>query len=194
MAKQSPSSKIIPFIPPEKIDFQERIVDSREEEYRTKRIIENVLVKIRKTPDKTRRLEILKALAGLDKQWIASVFWKALSDPSEGIRDFLIKELTKREPLDLDAASQSLNQTPWFVKAAVLKILAIRKNADALALIQGMVEDANVEVRRQAALALGKIGGEEAKRSLVRLTKDKHPYVRSVAIEILQSLIDFKFT
>ena len=56
------------------------------------------------------------------------------------------------------------------------------------------VEDANVEVRRAAAEALGALGGDEAVRLLVRLRKDANPYVRAAAEEAIGKTSGVRFS
>jgi HEAT repeat protein len=63
----------------------------------------------------------------------------------------------------------------------VLGIIGARRIAGAVPEVVRAAGDANVDVRRAAADALGEIGGEEAVRALVRLRKDPNPHVRAAA-------------
>ena len=56
------------------------------------------------------------------------------------------------------------------------------------------VADANVEVRRAAAEALGEMGGDEALRYLVVLKKDANPYVRAAAEEAIRKTSGVRFS
>jgi HEAT repeat protein len=59
--------------------------------------------------------------------------------------------------------------------------------------IRAVVKESNVDVRRSAAQALGKIGGEESLPLLVGLVKDKNHYVKISAEEALRKVSDLKF-
>jgi HEAT repeat protein len=54
--------------------------------------------------------------------------------------------------------------------------------------------DTNVDVRRSAAEALGKIGGQEAIGMLVKLTKDGNIYVRQAAAGALSKISSVRFS
>jgi len=94
---------------------------------KNKRLADLVLRKIKSTKEKEKKLKIIKSIAGVDGAWVNEVLLEALDDPSEKIRDFIIKELARREDLKLDRMYQKLLHPPWYVKSAVLKILAMKK-------------------------------------------------------------------
>lgn len=153
-----------------------------------------VLRKLRSLPDKDRRLKILKAIARLKAPWVARVLVEALDDPSEKNRDFLVGELTGRESWGLSLLNERLTQPPWYARSAALKILGRRGDAGAVAAIEKVLADANVDVRRTAAETLGEIGGREALAMLVRLAKDKSIYVRQAADNALRKVSDVRFS
>ena len=153
-----------------------------------------VLRKLRSLSDKERRLKILKAIARLKAPWILRVLLDALKDPCETNRDFMIKELSRREIWNLAPFLEKLHQPPWYVKSSVLKVLSLRKESQALAAIAKVMGDPNVEVRRSAAEALGEIGGQEAVGILVKLTKDESAYVRQAAAEALRKTSRVRFS
>jgi len=153
-----------------------------------------VLRKLRSLPDRGRRLKILKAIAKLKAPWILRVLLDALKDPCETNRDFVIKELARREIWNLAPLLEKLHQPPWYVKSSVLKILCLRKEVQALAAIAKVANDPNVDVRRSAADALGEIGGQEAVGILVKLTKDQSAHVRQAAAEGLRKTSRVRFS
>jgi len=168
-------------------DFEER---SKKDNY----ISKSVLRKIESTREKQKKLKILKAIAKLRAPWVPKVLLEALSDPSETICEFIIKELSQRKSLNYNLVYQKMLKSPWFVKSAILRILGLRKEAGAVKHIALLLDDPNVDVRRTTTLALGEIGGKEALALLVRLTKDKNPYVRLSAEEALRNASNLKFT
>jgi hypothetical protein len=147
------------------------------------RIRRSFLSKLAETPDKGRRLAILKACAKVKAYWVEKLFWDALGDPCEEIRDFVVKSLCAKESLDLGSALSRLERPPWYARSSVLRILGRRKMGEAVPLIESTLRDGNVDVRRAAATALGEIGGKESLRLLLRLKKDPSPYVRMAAEE-----------
>jgi len=153
-----------------------------------------VLRKLRSLPDKDRRIKILKAVARLKAPWVAKVLVEALDDPTERNRDFLINELAGREAWNPSSLYEKLTQPPWYARSAALKILGLRPDAGALQAIQKTLTDANVDVRRSAAHALGEIGGQDAVGMLVKLTKDGNIYVRQAAAGALRKISSVRFS
>ncbi len=156
-------------------------------------IIKSILGKIQSTPDKQRRLRTLKAIAKLQASWVPKVLLEAFTDPSEDVRDQIAAMLGKREPLDLSLIYPKLVKSPWFVKSTALKVLAWKKNPDSVREIERILGDTNVDVRRNATLALGEIGGKDALRLLVLLSKDRSSYVRTAAEAALRNASRVKF-
>jgi hypothetical protein len=170
------------------------VKEFEEKEKKNGYYVDAVLRKLRSLPDKERRLKILKAIARLKAPWILRVLLDALKDPCEANRDFLIKELSRREIWNLAPFLEKLHQPPWYVKSSVLKVLSLRKEPKALAAIEKVLSDPNVEVRRSAAEALGEIGGQEALAILVKLTKDESAYVRQAAAEAVRRTSRVRFS
>ncbi|MFQ5722518.1 MAG: HEAT repeat domain-containing protein, partial [Candidatus Aminicenantales bacterium] len=159
-----------------------------------RRVSDLVLRKIKSTKEKQKRLKIIKSIAGVEGTWVNGVLVDALEDPSEEIRDFIIKELAQRENLKVDSLYQKLLRPPWYVKSAVLKLLGLKKDPLTLGLIEAVVNDPNADVRRSAARALGEIGGEEALLLLNKLAQDKNQFVRKSAEEGLNKASHLKFS
>jgi HEAT repeat protein len=157
-------------------------------------ICERFLQKLAKTPDKAKRLTILRACAKVRAAWVEELFWEALGDPCENVRAFVLDDLAGRRTLDLARALGRLERPPWYARSAVLRLLGIHRAKDAMPAIRKAVEDAtNVDIRRAAAETLGEIGGEEALSLLVRLKKDPSPYVRQAAEDAIQKASDVRF-
>jgi HEAT repeat protein len=157
-------------------------------------IVQSILKKLEATKDKQKRLKILKAISKLKAAWVTLVLLEVLSDPSEKIRDFIIKELSQKESLDQNLIDQKLIRNPWFVKSAVLKIFGLRKDPRAIKSIERVISDPSVEVRRTAAQALGEIGGKEAICLLVKLSEDENHYVKVSAEEALHKTSEIRFS
>ena len=158
------------------------------------RISATFLRKLALTQDKKKRLKVLKAYARLDTRLAGKILIEALGDPCEDIRDFLIRELSEREAFDPDLAYAKLAGPPWYARSAVLRVLAARRPEGAIRHIEPVLDDANADVRKCAAEALGEIGGTDALRLLVRLKKDQSPYVRLAAEEGMRKASEIKFT
>ena len=152
------------------------------------------LRKLALTQDKQKRLKVLKAYARLDTRLAGKVLIEALGDPCEEIRDFIVRELGERESFDPDLAYAKLSGPPWYARSAVLRVLAARRPEGAVRHIERVLGDANADVRKCAAEALGEIGGRDALRFLVRLKKDQSPYVRLAAEEGLRKASEIKFS
>ena len=152
------------------------------------------LEKLGRTPDKSKRLIILKACGKVRAAWVEELFWETLGDPCENVRAFIEGDLAGRRTLDLDRALGRLERPPWYARSAVLRLLGIHRAKEAMPAIRKAVEDtANVDIRRVAAEALGEIGGEEALGLLVHLKKDPSPYVRQAAEEAIQKASGVRF-
>jgi HEAT repeat protein len=168
--------------------------DYEEQDSRNTFITRSILSKIQSLPDKQKRLKIIKAIARLQASWVPKVLLETLNDPSEDVRNQIVKLLGEREFLSLNLIYSKLVKSPWYVKSAALKVMAIKKDPDSIKYIEQTIEDSNVDVRRTATRALGEIGGKEALRLLVRLAKDSSPYVRSSAEEALRKASEVKFS
>jgi len=139
------------------------------------------LVKLGRTPDKERRRKILTACAKVGKTWAEELLWEALADPNESVRELVVRELCRREPLRFELALRRLRLPPWYARSAALGIVGRRRVREAVPDIVLASFDANADIRRAAAVALGELGGEEALPPLVRLKKDTNPFVRAAA-------------
>lgn len=170
------------------------IKEFEEKDKKNRFYAEAVLRKLESLPDKEKRLKILRAISKLKASWVLKVLLKALADPCEANRDFLIKELSQREIWNLSSLYEKLHSPPWYVKSAALKVLGRRKDAGALPSIERALADSNVDVRKSAADALGEIGGKEALALLVKLAKDKSAYVRTAAANALRRVSRVRFS
>lgn len=153
-----------------------------------------VLRKLDIIRDRGKKLKMVRALGHLDAPWIPAVFLEMLGDPWEEVRDMAIRELSRRNDWACSAVYERLDRPPWYAKSAALRLLAERKEKEAIPYIRRVIEDPNIDVKRSAALALGAIGGREARAMLVLLARDKSPYVRTAAERMLERLCDFKFS
>ena len=143
------------------------------------------LLKLGRTPDNALRRRILAACVKVGRPWVEELLWEALADPNESVRSFAAKQLRGRPEIRLEPALRRLRLPPWYARSAVLGIIAHRRISAAVPAVVRAAEDANADVRRSAAEALGEIGGELAVRTLVRLKKDANPYVRAAAEEAI---------
>lgn len=153
-----------------------------------------VLKKFEILQNKQKKTKLLKTIARLQQPWLPAVLLELLSDPCQEIRDIVVKELAARDDWPVQMAYQKLSLAPWYVKSSALRILSLKKCADAVRQIKLVLEDPNVDVRRCAAAALGEIGGQEARALLVCMAKDKNLYVRKAAQEALEKICDLKFS
>lgn len=151
------------------------------------------LQKLGRTPDKAQRQRIIAACVKVPKPWAEEFLWEVLADPNESIRDVVVRELCARPSLRVEWAIRRLRLPPWYARSSALHIIGRRRIREALPGIAEAACDSNVEVRRAAAEALGKIGGEEAVHLLVRLKKDPNPYVRTAAEEAIEKASGVRF-
>ncbi len=156
-------------------------------------IRDTFLRKLALTQDKQKRLKVLKAYSRMDTRLAEKVLVEALGDPCEEIRDFIVRELARRDSLDLDLVCGRLAGPPWYARSAALRIIGMRKAEKAVRHIERVLGDANADVRKCAADALGEIGGREVLALLVRLRKDASPYVRQAAEDGLRKASELKF-
>jgi len=141
--------------------------------------------KLGRTPDKARRQRILAACGKVARPWSEELLWECLADPNEGVRDLVVRALCARAEVRPGWAVRRLHLPPWYARSAALTVIGRRRLREALPGIGTAVGDPNADVRRAAAEALGRIGGEESVRLLVQLKKDANPYVRAAAEEAI---------
>jgi len=152
------------------------------------------LLKLGRTPDKTKRLRIVAACGKVPRPWAEELLWEVLADPNEAVRDLAARELRGRQALHPEWAVRRLVPPPWYARSSALAVIGDRCIREALPAVGRAADDSNVEVRRAAAKALGEIGGEEAVRLLVRLRKDDNPYVRAAAEEAIGKTSGVRFS
>ena len=153
-----------------------------------------VLLKLDILQGRDKKVRLIRSIARLDSAWACAVLFELLGDVSEEIRDLAVRHIAPRCDCPMDRLYGRLRQPPWYVKSAILRIFCLRRDAGAVSAIGAVIDDPNVEVRRWAALALGRIGGPDARSLLVHLTKDKNPYVKQAATDALDKICDFKFS
>jgi len=151
------------------------------------------LKKLAATEDKDRRIKILRAVARLSAPWTQAVLIESLADPSQHVRDFLVKDLARRNVVNQRLLIKRLAVGPWYGKSAVIAIMGMRGNSAFLKHLAPSVSDPNADVRRSLAEALGQIGGKDSLCMLVKLAEDKNPYVKRTAEEALRKTSDPKF-
>ncbi len=152
------------------------------------------LNKIQSARERQIRLKIIKGIAKSKMPWASEILVRSLEDPSEEIRDFIIKDLGNRDNLDLNLLYQRLLSPPWYAKTGCLKILGLRKAVSSIEHIEILMNDSNIEVRRTMATVLGEIGNDKALALLAKLAKDSSPFVRGSAQQALQKASQVKFS
>jgi len=152
------------------------------------------LLKLARTPDKAKRIRLLAACVKVRRTWVEELLWEALADPSESVRAFATNEILRLPAVRIELAVKRLRLPPWFARSSVLGIIGERKIAEAVPEVVRAAGDANVDVRRSAAEALGEIGGEAAVRALVRLKKDPNPHVRAAAEAAIEKTSSVRFS
>lgn len=156
-------------------------------------IISKIIAKIKATQNKKLRAKMIIALGKLRQTWVVPVLIETLADPSEDIRQKIIKELGQWENLACECLFPKLKNQPWYVKVGILQILALRKEPKAIKALSTIIDDPNIEVRRQIACCLGHLETKESIPLLVRLIKDSSPYVRGAAEEALRRISRLRF-
>jgi len=156
-------------------------------------VAEVVLRKIGILQSKEKKIRLLENLSRFSDPWVCAVLLQLLADPREEMRDTAARQLAEREDCPMEKLYARLLRPPWYVKSAILRILARRKNPQSVRPIKAVLNDSNADVKCTAAQALEAIGGQEARVLLVYLAKDKNAYVRAAASEALEKICDFKF-
>jgi HEAT repeat protein len=157
-------------------------------------IVASVLRKIDLLQGRDRKFQMMRMIARLPRAWVPRVFVELLSDGSDEVRESAARELAERDDCPFEILYDKLRRPPWYVKSAILRILATRVRPESLRCIREVIDDPNVEVKRSAAQALGAIGGPEARTLLVRLIRDGNPMVRTAAAEALDRIVELRFS
>ncbi len=157
---------------------------------------ENVLTaanRIIQIKDKSLRLRSLKEKIKDPFPQMNQLLLELLVDSSEEIRDFLISILGEKEDLELNEIYPKLQESPWYIRSAALRILEKRNDPSALPRIKPLLGDLNADVRKTAAQTLGTLGTPEALALLAKLTQDSNPYVAKAAKEAMEKASQLKF-
>jgi len=159
-----------------------------------KRLSESAIARIHSASNMEDRLKVIQSFAKIKNSWVDEVLCQALDDKCEKIRDYIIKELAKREELNLNLLFKKLPTSPWYVKSSIMRVLAILKQEQTIQHIEYIFEEPNADVRANAAFALGEIGGSDSIRLLTQLLNDKNKFVRKSAAKALSKVSHIKFT
>jgi HEAT repeat protein len=153
------------------------------------------LAKLARTKDGSQRRRIVAACAKVSRPWAEELLWEALAEPNESVRDVVVQGLCERPAnLRADLALRRLGRPPWYARSSALAVIGRRALREALPGVEAATGDANADVRRAAAEALGRIGGEQAVRLLVRLRKDANSHVRAAAEEAIGKTSGVRFS
>jgi len=83
------------------------------------------------------------------------------------------------------ALRESLNKTSGLNKAGIINSLGWRRDVESVPLLVPLISDADPEIAKAAASALGRIGGEKAVAALIAARKNSNPEVRLAVTESL---------
>ncbi len=108
-----------------------------------------------------------------------------IEDKSWTIREYAIQKISELEKIEVSRIYELLKHPLWYVRAAAVKILGLRKDKDIIDLLVPLIKDSNVEVRRAIAEALGRINKADAIMPLRHLLNDRSIMVRKEAEKAL---------
>jgi HEAT repeat protein len=158
------------------------------------RLYRSALRRIKAAKDRKKRQALVETTASTKDSWASDVLVDSLDDTNEEIRNLIIRELAKRDDLELERVAEKLAHPLWYVKCAALKILGQKGGQSVLIHIEALLAESNVEVRRAAASALGDIGGKKSLALLLKLSRDRNKFVRTSAEEAIQKVSRIRFT
>ncbi len=118
-----------------------------------------------------------------------SLLLKSLEDKSWTVREYAIKKISELKEIEISKVYDLLKSPVWYIKAAAIRIIGLRKDEKGLDLILPYLKDNNAEVRRALAEALGNFKKSEALIPLQYLLQDKNIMVKK---EAEKSLASFK--
>ncbi len=114
---------------------------------------------------------------------------RALRDPSRWSLSLIAENLMTIGPGVVSPLLELLDDDDHNVRVAVVRVLGeIRDPRATPALVGILLKDENLNLRAQAALALGKLSGEAAESALLVAIRDEHWEVRSQAAKALGRL------
>lgn len=118
-----------------------------------------------------------------------SLLLKSLEDKSWTVREYAIKKISELKEIEISKVYDLLKSPVWYIKAAAIRIIGLKKDEKGLDLILPYMKDNNAEVRRAIAEALGNFKKSEALIPLQYLLQDKNIMVKK---EAEKSLASFK--
>jgi len=142
---------------------------------------------IEKLPYDEKLKNIIKNIEADKEQF--PLLLKSLEDKSWTVREYAIKKISELKEIEISKVYDLLKSPVWYIKAAAIRIIGLRKEEKGLDLILPYMKDNNVEVRRALAEALGNFKKSEALIPLQYLLQDKNIMVRK---EAEKSLASFK--
>jgi HEAT repeat protein/predicted transcriptional regulator len=120
------------------------------------------------------RYHALEAVRYRENDLVLTTCIKLLSDPSALVRISAIRGIAHLD-FNIDSLLPLLNDESWLVRFETCQFLGSFRNRTSVKLLATLFEDDHIEVRNAAAVAVAKIGGDEATISLSRILLD-HEY------------------
>jgi len=150
-----------------------------------------ILMENLQSDDSSVRREATRALGKTKDKNAIPVLMQMLNDENRGTRIIAAKALSRSFAQDLTfeqliaIVSSDVSQP---VVSKVFNELGNRKDERAVPVLINALKDERGWMRQEAVVALGKIGGDEAKSALKRMLSDKAENVRMVAREALETM------
>jgi len=110
------------------------------------------------------------------------------SEDNLKVRELIVRDLAGRADLDERHLLDQLKHSVWFVRSAIIEVLARRKSDVIFDLIDTLLTDPNVDVRLQLIAVLKTLDRERVKGFLQKLAGDPHIRVRREAETALRQI------
>ncbi len=106
------------------------------------------------------------------------------------VRKAVVRKVSPEHDVDEVILSNAIKRgSTWYVRAALVEILANRKSKHLVDIMDQLINDKNVEVKLKVIDALLKLKPDKGKEYLRMLTQDPVTWVRKEAQRALQKMI-----
>ncbi len=135
-----------------------------------------------------RKLELVKSMVLARNLPAENLLQCFAAEDNLKVREMIVTDLAGRAELDERQLLAQFRHSVWFIRSAIIEVLARRKSDAIFESIEALLADPNVDVRLQLVEALKTLERDRVRVFLQKLAQDPHMRVRREAEAALRQI------
>jgi hypothetical protein len=127
-----------------------------------------------RTLDEGQRNSLIRFAQRHEDALLGPVFRALLLEEQIAVRRFLVDVVAEFSPAATPSVVSRLRSSPWYVTRNLTIAMGRRREATTLPVLQSLLQHDHAKVRREAIIALGRLGTSEASRALASVAESSH--------------------